>query len=153
MRIIARIAAAVVIAASLTACNQHMGPKGTAGTLLGAAAGGLLGAQFGSGSGKLAMVALGVLAGSAMGQHIGTSMDQQDAARATRTFETAPTGQQVAWVNPDTNVHHTVTPTRTMDSREGPCREFTHTASIGGRSEQVYGTACRQADGSWRIVQ
>jgi surface antigen len=24
---------------------------------------------------------------------------------------------------------------------------------IGGRAEQVYGTACRQPDGSWQLVK
>lgn len=32
-----------------------------------------------------------------------------------------------------------------------PCREYYMTANIGGKKEQVYGTACRQADGSWKI--
>jgi hypothetical protein len=33
------------------------------------------------------------------------------------------------------------------------CREFTQTVSVGGRAQEAYGTACRQPDGSWRIVQ
>jgi surface antigen len=43
-------------------------------------------------------------------------------------------------------------PTRTYESAEGPCREYSLDAEIGGKTEQVYGTACRQPDGSWRIV-
>ena len=47
---------------------------------------------------------------------------------------------------------YTVVPTRTYDSPSGPCREYTVDAVIGGRLEKVVGTACRQADGSWRNV-
>tara|TARA_R110000787_G_scaffold99110_8_gene203617 strand:- start:356 stop:751 length:396 start_codon:yes stop_codon:yes gene_type:complete len=32
------------------------------------------------------------------------------------------------------------------------CREYNATAVIDGRRVPVYGTACRQPDGSWRIV-
>jgi len=33
-----------------------------------------------------------------------------------------------------------------------PCREFQVRANVGGRDEEVYGTACREADGSWRVI-
>ncbi|MEQ8398496.1 hypothetical protein [Thalassobaculum sp.] len=32
------------------------------------------------------------------------------------------------------------------------CREYTTTAYVNGRPVESYGTACRQPDGSWRIV-
>lgn len=32
------------------------------------------------------------------------------------------------------------------------CREYTTTAYVNGRPVETYGTACRQPDGSWRIV-
>jgi hypothetical protein len=31
------------------------------------------------------------------------------------------------------------------------CREYTKNVQIGNRTEQSYGTACQQPDGSWRI--
>ena len=47
-----------------------------------------------------------------------------------------------------------VTPTAThLSANEQPCREFTTTVNIGGQPQQGYGTACRQADGSWKIQQ
>jgi surface antigen len=47
-----------------------------------------------------------------------------------------------------------LTPTRTLGtSYGGYCREFQQTVRVGGRSRQAYGTACREPDGSWRIVQ
>ncbi len=35
----------------------------------------------------------------------------------------------------------------------GQCREYQSTTMIEGRPQQVYGTACLQPDGSWRIVR
>jgi hypothetical protein len=34
----------------------------------------------------------------------------------------------------------------------GYCREYQATMTIDGRPQPVYGTACLQPDGSWRIV-
>ncbi|MGF1610339.1 MAG: hypothetical protein ACFCUQ_13145 [Kiloniellales bacterium] len=32
------------------------------------------------------------------------------------------------------------------------CREYSRTAIVGGAPVEVFGTACRQPDGTWRIV-
>jgi len=57
------------------------------------------------------------------------------------------------WVDPDTGQSGSTVPTRTFQNAAGqPCREFTQTIFISGEPQQGYGTACRQADGSWRIV-
>ena len=32
-----------------------------------------------------------------------------------------------------------------------PCREFSVTTTIGGQPERTTGTACQQADGTWRV--
>jgi hypothetical protein len=44
----------------------------------------------------------------------------------------------------------TVAPMR-GDAR-AECREFQQTIMIGGQATKAYGTACRQADGTWKIV-
>ncbi|KPK40991.1 MAG: hypothetical protein AMJ69_00270 [Gammaproteobacteria bacterium SG8_47] len=55
------------------------------------------------------------------------------------------------WRNPDTGNGYTVTPTKTYETAAGPCREYTIDAIIGGSTEKIYGTAGRQADGSWKV--
>jgi hypothetical protein len=68
-------------------------------------------------------------------------------------LENNPTNQASTWVNPDTGDSGTVVPVRTFETDQGqPCREYQRTIIIGGRKEQGYGTACRQPDGTWRIV-
>lgn len=38
------------------------------------------------------------------------------------------------------------------DARADYCREYTRTVYIGNRTQEAYGTACLQPDGSWMIV-
>ena len=53
--------------------------------------------------------------------------------------------------NPETGNRGTIEPTRTYQSGQ-TCREYQHTVYVGGRAEQARGNACRQPDGTWRIV-
>ncbi|MDH3596170.1 MAG: RT0821/Lpp0805 family surface protein [Rhodospirillales bacterium] len=149
------VIAAVMIALLSTACAGQ-GEKQTLGTLGGAALGGLLGSQFGSGSGKLAATGVGVFIGALIGSEIGRSMDEVDrmkANQAINTAHTAPVGETITWNNPDSGHSGTVTPIRDGTSSSGSyCREFQQTVTIGGQTEEAYGTACRQPDGSWQIV-
>ena len=150
--------AVMVAALGLGACAQdgRYGPKQTIGALGGAAAGGLLGAQIGHGKGQLAATAAGALIGALIGSEIGRSMDEVDRMRAEQAYNqatTAPVGQTIAWENPNTGNYGTVTPTREGTKNTGEyCREFQQTVTIGGQTQQGYGMACRQPDGSWRIV-
>jgi surface antigen len=122
------------------------------GTISGGVIGGLLGSQFGSGSGKVMAAAGGALLGAYLGGQIGKTMDRLDRLEMQRALETAPTGKAVVWSNPDTGYRYTVLPTRTYYHEQQPCREYITKALIGGKTQQVYGKACRQADGSWRVV-
>jgi len=132
--------------------------KTTGGGLIGAGLGGLAGSQFGSGAGKGVATGIGVLAGALLGGSVGASLDRADVAYSQRTtqqaLETAPANQPSTWRNPDSGAYGTVTPVRTFQSTSGQnCREFQQTITVGGRTEEGYGTACRQPDGSWKIVQ
>jgi surface antigen len=123
------------------------------GAAVGGAVGAAAGSAVGAGSGRVVAIILGALAGTAIGANIGRHMDEQDRVRTAQVMEYNKTGQASTWNNPDTQTSYTVTPTRTYDASEGPCREFTMDADIGGKPNQVYGTACRQTDGSWKIVK
>lgn len=122
------------------------------GTITGGVVGGLIGSQFGGGAGKVAAAAGGALLGAFIGGKIGQYMDRQDRMEMQSALETAPVGRSVAWTNPDNGNHFRVQPTRTYYIQEQPCREYITYATIGGKSEKIYGKACRQADGSWRVA-
>ena len=150
-----------IVAVGLIGCTQQqydqtgVGTKTTIGALAGAAGGGLLASQLGGGA---TGIAAGVLLGGLLGGAVGNVLDQNDREYAAQTtqqsLESSTTGTTSSWQNPDSGNSGSVTPTRTYQNASGqPCREFTQTIGVGGRTEEAYGTACRQADGSWQIVQ
>jgi surface antigen len=129
-------------------CNREL-----LGSLLGAAAGGLAGSQIGDGRGQLAAVAGGTLLGFLMGGTIGRNMDEVDQNCVGQVLEHAEDGQQIAWNNTQTGAQYQVVPTRTVQGSDGRyCREYTATSVVSGPDQQTYGRACRQPDGSWKLV-
>jgi surface antigen len=127
------------------------------GTGLGAIAGGVAGAQFGKGDGRLVTTALGALLGSAIGSSAGASLDRADLAyydqTAQRALETGSSGRALPWNNPDSGNSGVVIPSAPYKNTSGQyCREFQNKITVGGKTQNGYGTACRQPDGSWQIV-
>lgn len=149
-----RILIAVLMAGSLglAGCATETGPKENAGMIVGGILGGVLGHQVGKGTGRDVATVVGTLVGASIGGSVGRSMDEMDRMKMNASLETVRTGVTSRWENPDTGHEYAVTPTRTYETAEGPCREYTMDAQIGGQTEQLYGTACRQPDGSWKIV-
>lgn len=143
---------------TLAACTTaDSGQKQTAGTIIGAIGGAVLGSKIGGGSGRVAAAAAGTLLGAWLGSEVGKSLDRADRlamARAQKTAYTAPIGQRITWENPDSGHAGEIIPTREGVDREtgAYCREFQNKVMIGGKEEVAYGTACRQPDGSWKIV-
>jgi len=151
MKRYSRFAATLLACLALAACSTAP-TKEEQGMIIGAIAGGILGHQVGGGSGQVLATMIGTVAGAAIGGSIGRTMDETDRINAAATLENVRTGVSSGWVNPDTGYEYRMTPTKTYDSGTGPCREYTLDATIGGNTEQIYGTACRQPDGSWKVV-
>jgi surface antigen len=152
-----RRTASLVVLLALGACaGSDYGPKQSVGTLAGAGLGGLAGATLFDGNARIAGAAAGTLLGAFLGHETGKSLDRADAAYASRAethaLEYAPAGAATPWRNPDSGSYGTVTPVHTYATADGYCREFQHKAKIGGRNEQVWGTACRTPDGSWQVI-
>ncbi len=148
-----------VVLLVLSGCAPYgHGPREQQGTLIGAGSGALLGAQVGSGKGRLVAVAIGTLAGALIGQDVGRTLDRADQMamkqNAQYALENAPTNTSTAWRNPDSGNSGAVTPVETYRRKGGEyCREYHQTVRIGGEIQQAYGTACRQPDGSWKIIR
>lgn len=145
------LSGAVIGALALGGCAQQPTQEQT-GMVVGGVLGGVLGSQVGKGHGQTAATIVGTIVGAVVGGAVGRSMDETDRIKTARTLETVRTGVSSQWRNPDTGHIYTVTPTRTYETGTGPCREYSVRAQIGGKAETVYGTACRQADGSWKAV-
>lgn len=148
----------LILAVTSYGCATPMGPKETGGTVIGGVGGAIIGSQVGGGTGRLVGVAVGTLAGALIGQEVGRSLDQADRQMMERTaqqsLEYNETNRPSSWRNPDSGHSGTITPTRTYREPEGRyCREYTQTVMIGGEEQNAYGKACRQPDGSWKIVK
>jgi surface antigen len=149
------MAIAMLLLVPLTGCQTvSESPKTAIGGLGGAATGGLIAAAAGGGG---AGIAAGVIGGALLGGLVGNLLDQRDrelqAKAASQALENTPSGKPVAWQNPDNGHAGTITPTRTYQTAQGAyCREYQQTITIDGKKENSYGTACRQPDGSWKIV-
>jgi surface antigen len=88
------------------------------------------------GLGTLGGAAFGTLLGAFIGSEIGVSLDRADQLALERSREialnTPRLRQPIGWRNGHTGARGTVT--------------------VGGRTQDAYGTACQQRDGSWEIV-
>lgn len=131
--------------------------KSDVGTVAGAALGAIAGSNVGSGKGRTAAIAIGTLLGAGVGRELGASLDRADMAYYNKTqqtaLETAPAGQSLPWRNPESGNSGSFTPSGYYTNDSGQyCREYSQTIQVGGKSEQAYGTACRQPDGNWKVV-
>ena len=121
------------------------------GTVGGAVAGGVLGNKVGDGSGQKLATVIGAMAGGLAGNWIGKNVDENVKRKAAAAQTQAlDTGESITWAEgEDTG---TVEIVRSGHNDRGEtCREFSHTVQIGGREEQAYGVACRDAAGDWKI--
>lgn len=154
---IRKIVLVTLMSVSLAAC-ETTGTKEKGGILLGAVGGALLGSTLGSGTGKTVAIAAGTLLGALLGSEIGRSLDNADRQAMQQTtyeaLESQPSGNTSTWRNPDSGNSGTITPVRTYQQASSAyCREYEQTIIVGGREETATGTACRQADGNWKIVE
>lgn len=135
-----------VAALAMTACATQE----QTGRLLGGAAGAAVGTQVGDGTGRTIAIIGGAILGSVIGGALGGRMDDNDRLVSAAALENSRVGQSTRWVNPDSGNSYDIQPTRTYETNNSPCRDYTMNAVIDGRNEKIDGTACRQADGSWR---
>lgn len=140
--------------AALTGCSSNTKNENTTiGGVTGAVVGGVAGSFFGGGTGKILAVGVGAIAGALVGGVIGNSMDSTDCTNMNHAMN-APTHKHTHWNNKRTHAQYTMTPTSNMTTMNGNayCRTFETTATINGSQHQTQGTACRQADGTWKAV-
>jgi surface antigen len=141
--------------AACATTQEGQNTKAIVGGFGGAAAGGLL--ALGLGGNTAAVIGstlLGGLIGGAIGDRMDAADKRQAQAATTKALETTPSGTATQWKNPDSGNYGSVTPVRTYQTASGQyCREYRQTVMIGGEQNEAYGKACRQPDGSWKIVQ
>jgi surface antigen len=93
-----------------------------------------------------------------IGGKVGRTLDEVDQhlmdENSTHALNELPANTTSTWRNPDSGHRGTFTPINTTQPRPGIyCREFQQTVTIGGETQEAYGTACRQPNGAWEIQQ
>lgn len=152
-----KLLATAVAVLMLAGCNERGEiDKQALGGITGAVGGAVIGSNVGKGKGNIAAIAAGTLLGAAIGNDIGRSLDRADIQYHDRAGQSAlehnKVGATSSWKNPDTGASGTFTPVKTYEKAGSYCREFNQTIKIGDKVEKGYGTACRQPDGSWKII-
>jgi surface antigen len=142
-----RFSAAVALLSVVAACAPPEGPEGMA-----PAAGPLLDGGGGRIQGRVADTLVSGFVGRGLGRQLDTGDIERSQTAQQRAYM-APVGEPVTWANPDNGHRGTMTALRDgRDAAGRACREYRLTLTIGGNSETAYGTACREADGAWAIV-
>lgn len=152
---------------ALTACadmgTENVNVGAVAGAVVGGVAGGLVGAEFGGGLGQTLYTGAGVLIGAGVGYEAGSILFPSDQMaydnNARQALNHSADGVVREWSNPETGNGGIFTPTRTLVTGDGrSCREYRATLALKREGDETgiiahqAGTACQQADGSWRSV-
>ena len=139
---------AVVI--NLSSCANNNLTKGTQGAGIGAASGALLGQALGR---NTEATLIGAAVGTMLGYIVGNEMDKHDRQELNHAYEYGPSGQTTRWQNPDSGNSYQVTPqSPTYPRPDRPCRTAEIIATIDGKTEKTYTTACRNnSTGQWEL--
>lgn len=137
---------------NITGCAHAMNHEDT-GTVTGGLIGALIGSAVGEGDNQIFAMAAGSIAGALIGGSIGRGMDRYDYIQLNEALEECVIGEPAYWHNRRTGYTYRVVPIRNVRYRHYRyCREYRTIVKIGDKKRTMYGTACRQADGSWRAM-
>lgn len=156
-----RMAAASLMVVGITACTPEHIPLfydtiDSPAVRVTPIRGGLISSQFDPGKGPIAAAPQATILGAAIPGSPGrrlTRTDQIFAEEAGFRAHSAALGQTVQWANPQTGNSGTITPIRQGLSTIGSvCRQYQQVINIAGSVEEAFGTACRQPNGDWVVV-
>lgn len=130
-----------------TSCADSTLTKGSQGALGGAAGGAVIGQAVGR---NTEATLIGAAVGTMLGYIVGNEMDKFDKRQLNYAYERGPSGQPVSWVNPDSGNSYQVVPQPAYTGGSNRvCRQAEIMATIDGRPETTYSTACRNNQGQW----
>jgi surface antigen len=142
--------------------SAHAGEDQFFGTLFGMTAGGLIGNQFGHGAGKDAATIGGVAAGGFIGNEAGRAADNAHYASQSYYVPSYAYQEPVYFYNPSNKYEPNYVappappseePVTYINKATGYCRQVSQQVDVNGTTKEIYGIACLQRDGSWKVVQ
>lgn len=142
---------AALLMISLFSCANSNLNKGQQGAIGGAAGGALIGQALGR---DTEATLIGAAVGTLLGYIIGNEMDKFDKRELNHAYEYGRSGQTTQWKNPDSGNTYQVTPQPAYSNpsnAQRPCRKAEILATIDGKTEKTYSTACRNSQGQWEL--
>lgn len=136
---------------AMTSCAPQSLNKGQKGAGVGAASGAIIGQVIGR---NTEATLIGAAVGTMLGYIVGNEMDKYDRQQLNHTYEQAPSGSPTTWQNPDSGNRYQVTPEPAYypsNQPQSPCRKAEILATIDGKTEKTYTTACRNSAGQWEL--
>lgn len=129
--------------------------KADVGLLVGAVGGGFIGSAIGRGAGEAIAIVGGAVIGGGIGYGAGKYLDESD-RNSYRIAQQAAfeNGHREAWSNSQNGHYGHIVPHKGYTNNEGQyCRKYTETVYVGAEKHKAYGTACKQQDGTWKIME
>jgi surface antigen len=109
--------------------------------------------MFGQGGGKALAIVGGAVLGGIIGGHLGAQLDENSRRNALIAQNQAlSSGRPSQWHGTQRDTYGSFDPGPVYSTNQGYCREYNTTITVGSKREKGYGQACRQPDGSWKIV-
>ncbi len=122
---------------------------GTTGSKQGSAASASAGAI---GGGKSTAAMNGGLVNGSIGTGLSASEKRSALQAEYKALEYTASGQSVAWKGDQANHYGEVVAAQPYRVGSQDCRQYAQTVNTGGASATARGTACRNADGSWTLL-
>ncbi len=148
-----RVAIVTAAAGVLFLCACSGGSRIVTGAIPGASPEKVVGSPVASGAGE---PQIGTVEGGLMGADVGRSLSDADRKIALKAeyeaLEYGRPGQPTEWRSRSGDVHGRIEVGGVSKVNSLDCRGYTHNVYIGGRLRVVTGNACREPDGTWRIV-
>lgn len=122
------------------------------GALVGAGLGGLAGSGIGKGTGNKVAIGAGTFLGAVIGSRLFSAEPYYYPS-----YIPSYRAPAVSYIAEPTRYYYRPEPVYVPVPVHAPapaqpyCREFYTTVFVGGVPQQLYGTACRQPDGSWLV--
>ena len=147
MRVASVIIVVAVSAVLLLGCGSDSGQS--SGIIVGSIAGKSGSKAHGSAP---ARTVIGGISGDALGRRLDATDRQRAASAEYRALEYGQSDTAIAWKSIKTPTSGAIVPGKPYKQGSIFCRAYTHTLYLDGPPETLQGTACRQADGTWRAA-
>lgn len=108
------------------------------------------------GGGKVASTTIAAMGGGLVGGSIGAGLSQREKRSALeaeyKALEYTASGQPVSWKGDQAGHYGEVVAAQPYRVGSQDCRQYAQTVYAGGSGATARGTACRNADGSWSLL-